>query len=104
MRLLTYIFYVSSAHWFCEKCEPKATEAVKLDKLVEGECEKCFNYINVRVIKLEKESKVVVVVRSPHQSPRCLTSRESLQVLAADSVGRWSGREEATSIQILKAR
>ena len=27
----------------------------------------------------------------------CLTSRERLEVLAADSVDRWSGREEATS-------
>ena len=30
----------------------------------------------------------------------CLTSRESLEVLAADCVSRQSGREEATSIQI----
>ena len=31
----------------------------------------------------------------------CLTSRESLEVLAADNVGRQSGREEATSIRII---
>ena len=31
----------------------------------------------------------------------CLTSRESLEVLAVDSVGRSSGREEATSIRIM---
>ena len=30
----------------------------------------------------------------------CLTSRESLEVLAADNVGRKSGREEATSIRV----
>ena len=34
----------------------------------------------------------------------CLTSRESLEVLAADSVGRLSGREEATSIRIDRIR
>ena len=44
-----------SAHWFCEKCEPKAIEADKMDKLVKEKCEKCFNDINVRVMKLEKE-------------------------------------------------
>ena len=54
MRLLTF-FYVSSANWFCEKCEPKAIEAVKMDKLVEEKCEKCFNNFNVRMMKLEKE-------------------------------------------------
>ena len=31
-----------------------------------------------------------------------MTSRESLEVLAADSVGRLSGYEEATSIRITK--
>ena len=46
-----------------------------------------------------------VVVSTPYQSPRCgvdddVLSRESLEVLAADSVGRWSGHEEATSIRI----
>ena len=46
---------VSSAHWSCEKCEPVAIEAVKMDKLVEVKCKKCFNYFNVRVMKLEKE-------------------------------------------------
>ena len=30
----------------------------------------------------------------------CLTSRERLEVLTADSIGRWSIREEATSIRI----
>ena len=29
-----------------------------------------------------------------------LTSRESWEVLAVDSVGRWSGRQEVTSVQI----
>ena len=54
MRLLTF-FNASSAHWFCEKCESKATEAVKMDKLVEEKCEECFNDINVTVMKQEKE-------------------------------------------------
>ena len=48
-----------SALWFCEKCEPKAIltgiYSVKMDKLVEEKCVKCFNYINVRIIKLEKD-------------------------------------------------
>ena len=45
---------VSSAHWFCVNYEPKAIEAVKMDKLVEEKCEKCFNNLNVRMMKLEK--------------------------------------------------
>ena len=54
MRPSTF-FYVSSANWFCEKCETKAIEAVKMDKLLEEKCKKCFNYLNVRMMKLEKE-------------------------------------------------
>ena len=96
---------------------------------------------------ISRKSVHVVVVSSPHQSPRCgvsrlrsaqsiaiplsvrsasiapahwstkselhcrhrplshqkgdLTSRENSKVLAADSVGRWSCHEEATSIGIL---
>ena len=34
----------------------------------------------------------------------CLTSREKSKVLAANSVGRLSGREEATSIRIVRLR
>ena len=45
----------SNAHLPCEKCESKAIEAVKFDKLVEDKCEKCFNNLNVRAMKPEKE-------------------------------------------------
>ena len=54
MRHLTF-FNALSAHCSCEKREPKAIEAVKMDNLVVEKCEKCFNNFNMRVLKLEKE-------------------------------------------------
>ena len=48
-----------------------------------------------------KQKVGVALPASAAQLPKGdLTSRESSDVLAADSVGRWSGREEATSIRI----
>ena len=54
MKPLTF-YYVSCVHRFYEKCEPKAIEAVKLDKLSRGEMLKNFNDLNVRVTKQENK-------------------------------------------------
>ena len=53
----------SSAHWLCEKCDPKAIEFVKIGKIVEEKCEKCFNDFNMRVMKLEKRIANYIMFR-----------------------------------------